>query len=528
MALPATGVSLSAVNTELVNTSTATVNLNDIVVRSLGSNLTTGSQFGMSGLASQSITWTQMVYLTNGNARFASLMPFVDETCYYELHAVDTTVGETYTGSVQVRKLYLNGQTAQVTALQSTSLASSEPAGLGASGMGPQTNSDIYTWLVGPTLVRINSAGIIQAQKRYTINGFAAGPTQERSIGVDAAGNAYFGYVVANNNMGQQDHSGIISVDPSLNIRWAIRFQNFGSNPFKRTAIRDITCDASGNVWVKTTEIDFSTTWQNGVGLIRLNTSGTILSRVAFTTNTGTGGSNSLIGSYVYSTAAGYSISAREAPDKISVSFYNSAGTLQWVRRVSIVEADEFPAINGGCSTDSSGNVYVVTGSRDIVRDEGGIAVGSRWTVRLLKINSAGTLQWQRRIRMSQAVGTTQWNFAQPMEKSQPIYFSRSNDSRVTIGFAAGYLDDYSWYTVPFIMTINADGSGTGTYSLGTFDGFEVVVIYEATTDLSLTTASQTSMTPLAASAPPTIVTVATTDITNVTPQTPPAPRTNI
>lgn len=523
MAIPATDIQLSAVNTELGSGSTATVNLNNIRVRSLGSNLSTGSSFGMSGFAGQSGTWVQAVNSASDYSQFINqsgggLMPLADQSCFYEIyqHMFDINTQET---QIQIRKLYLNGQTAQVTAI--TGLGVPQEDYPIAAGMGPNTDSDLYIMITAPLrLVRINSAGSVVAQKTYTVNGYVMnwdGTT--RSLAVDSSGNVYFAYGLTGVGAGI-DQFGIVSVDSSLNPRWAISFPRVFS-PEIESRLTRITCDSSGNIWAYMWEKNSGLAWTNGVGLIKLNSSGTILSRTAFTTRTAINGSYPFgAPTSIYSTAAGYAVSS-SSPGGIYtlyISFYNNLGTLQWVKELTAINNSVIPYEIGACTTDSAGNVYALVG-----------AVNSGFTTLylsyLIKLNSSGTLQWQR--KFTYTLGASDGGIM-PSNSSQSLYFSGENDSRITLFFHGGVIDQYGSSLGPVVFTVKSDGSGTGTYSLGTFGSTAISATYQTTSDIVVTTGSQTSMTPASTGAAPTIVAVASTAISNMTPVTLSAPRTNI
>jgi hypothetical protein len=70
---------------------------------------------------------------------------------------------------------------------------------------------------------------------------------------------------------------------------------------------------------------------------------------------------------------------------------YNNSGTLQWQKKITLSGA----TVEGGLNAvDSSGNIYFAIG---------GSISGSPQFVLLLKFNSSGTLQWQRKITNNSA-----------------------------------------------------------------------------------------------------------------------------
>jgi hypothetical protein len=109
---------------------------------------------------------------------------------------------------------------------------------------------------------------------------------------------------------------------------------------------------------------------------------------------------------------------------KSGVAKYDSSGTLQWQRQVNIASGNALTI-----DIDSSGNVYAISSDGN----------------NLLKYNSSGTLQWQRVF-----TGTT-------------IQFTGVHYDNGNV-YVTGLFD-----TNGGIFIVKDDGSGTGTYTLGTY-----------------------------------------------------------
>ena len=73
---------------------------------------------------------------------------------------------------------------------------------------------------------------------------------------------------------------------------------------------------------------------------------------------------------------------------------YNSSGTKQWTKQLGSVSSDSAK----GVATDSSGNVYLVGGTKGRLN---GISNSGRTDAFMIKYNSSGTKQWTKQLGSS-------------------------------------------------------------------------------------------------------------------------------
>jgi hypothetical protein len=143
----------------------------------------------------------------------------------------------------------------------------------------------------------------------------------------------------------------------------------------------------------------------------------------------------------------------------IIVIKYNSSGTLQWQRRLG---NSGITNILRDCSLDSSGNLYVVGYS------------GANWMA--AKYNTSGVIQWQRSIGFSGVSKTGQAN-------------------SVLVDGTSYYMGGLTNAETPasngiFITRLPTDGTYTGTY---TVNGYSVTYAVSTLTETALTFTSGAS-----------------------------------
>tara|TARA_R110000796_G_C14534932_1_gene432289 strand:+ start:166 stop:1494 length:1329 start_codon:yes stop_codon:yes gene_type:complete len=135
---------------------------------------------------------------------------------------------------------------------------------------------------------------------------------------------------------------------------------------------------------------------------------------------------------------SGYSNGPGQGGNDLIVAKYNSSGTLQWQKRMGGSGAD----VGHGVATDSSDNVYVV--GHTASTGQGG------YDLLITKYDSTGSLQFQR------VLGATSGEYG------EGIAIDSNDDIHVfgyTTSTGAGG-DDY------FVAKLPSDGSLTGTYNL--------------------------------------------------------------
>jgi len=128
------------------------------------------------------------------------------------------------------------------------------------------------------------------------------------------------------------------------------------------------------------------------------------------------------------------------------IAKWNSSGTLQWQRKIAA--APDVGIVANGIDVDSSGNLYISGETGGI--SELGTTGGTDGL--LLKYNSSGELQWQRKL-YSPTTGVE--------EPLNNIVIDNSTSSIYGTGFASGDAGSSLVFRLP------TDGSLTGTYSLG-------------------------------------------------------------
>lgn len=193
----------------------------------------------------------------------------------------------------------------------------------------------------------------------------------DNAIAVDSSGNSYIagigqsissgdllGYIVKYNNDGATQWVYTLSGASTINIYW-----------------KDITVDSSSNTYVIGSYQPSSGGW----GMAKYNSSGTIQWQKLWDydiTQDGYGATMSPNGNIIFT--------GRNATDIITMAI-NSSGSPQWTRRITSATGNQ----NGhAVATDSSNNVYVVAIDSNIT--SGAISI--------IKFNSTGTLQWQKRL----------------------------------------------------------------------------------------------------------------------------------
>lgn len=163
---------------------------------------------------------------------------------------------------------------------------------------------------------------------------------------------------------------------------------------------------------------------------------------------------------------------------------YNSAGTLQWQRRIGADLTDQAVSVD----TDSSGNVYI-TGPTS--------AIGLGVTCFIAKYDASGDILWQNRLRRAVALPFS----------SDDITLGISVDTKGAIVISAlvgrsNNIADLMFARLP------SDGSRTGIYGSYVYDAAGLTT---ATTTLTAATATLTAATTTLTASTPTYATVTPT-----------------
>lgn len=116
---------------------------------------------------------------------------------------------------------------------------------------------------------------------------------------------------------------------------------------------------------------------------------------------------------------------------------HNSSGVLQWQRRIQGTSGTLYAQ---RCAVDSSDNLYVICTNPDAFT-----------SLVIVKYNGSGAIQWQRSLTLN----------------NQSVSIREFSISGNNIIFSSGYGVSSNLYTNGFVIKIPTDGSKTGTYSVG-------------------------------------------------------------
>ena len=218
-------------------------------------------------------------------------------------------------------------------------------------------------------IAKYNTSGAIQWQRNL---GTSLDADYGYSIALDSSGNVYI--CGESNQSGTYDFR-VAKYDTSGTIQWQKRLGGSGSD-----AAYSVAVDSSGNVYVCGTS-DSSSTYRFQIA--KYNTSGAIQWQRSL------GGSGNDFGysvavdssSNVY--VCGYSLVGSYYDFQIAK--YDTSGAIQWQRRLGSSSGQDY---GYSIAVDSSGNVYVC----------GTSVVGSSFDFQIAKYNTSGTIQWQRRL----------------------------------------------------------------------------------------------------------------------------------
>jgi len=227
---------------------------------------------------------------------------------------------------------------------------------------------------------KYNSSGTLLWQQTLypssgTISAWAYGIT------TDSSGNVYVCGRSATVNL-------IYKLNSSGTIQWQKKLDDGQSPKIKILYFYGIVIDNSGNLYVCGN--NYNSALVPVITVAKYNSSGTLLWQNSLTDNAGTPndiGRGIAIDSSanVYVVGFGYNSSSAFVG---SISKWNSSGTLQWQRTMTDTYSGPSDFLYG-ISIDSSDNLFV-TG--------GGLNASGQPIISISKWNSSGTLQWQRTI----------------------------------------------------------------------------------------------------------------------------------
>jgi hypothetical protein len=471
MTLPATNIHLSAVNTELGNTSTASINLNTSRVRSLGSVATTGTTFSMSSFANKSGTWistsdTSLNFSQPDTYAVGLAIPATTQDFVYSVSRPSIFPTPPYQ-QARIDKFYVNGAVAESFALAGTNLY---PRDIAVSF----NNTAIYvaTNSAGEAFVKMSTTGnTVLGSCNYNIaGGFVV--FNYAAISIDASDNCYIAAAKVDPITFDTFYI-FFSVDSSLSPRWGVVMPYvIGSNIATATSSK---LDSSGNVYVGVTHYQNGAVGEYAGGYIKYSSSGTELSRTfryasIFTEWAGSiGVNNSGAVAIVGAGTLFYAITV----------YFDSSGTYQWSRAIVETSGDyQFQSV--GATVDDVGNVYSVFSVFDTTNN-------TAFTL-LLKYNSSGVLQWQRKISQN---FNPDWGIV-PRTGNSPLIISGVNQELITVGLTLR-LATGSTYEDQCTLTVRTDGSGVGNYAF-TIGAYSFTISYAASTftDSAFTTTAST------------------------------------
>jgi len=278
-------------------------------------------------------------------------------------------------------------------------------------------------------IAKYNTSGTIQWQKQLA--GVGTKNEYGTSIAVDSASNVY---VSAYSNAGGATYDILtFKLDSFGNMSWQ---RSLGGTGGTGTDFGiGIALDSASNVYV-TGFSDNNSTYD--LVLAKYNTTGTLQWQRTLGNNTG--GSDAGNG-VVVDSANNIYVTGLINGIGILVAKYNSSGAIEWQR--SLTGSATISAV--GAAVDSSNNVYV-TAYGDISGSG-----GANYDIFTAKYDSAGTLQWQRKLSTT----ASDQSYGIALDSSGSMY-------NIGVTYVSGV-------AVALLTKFPSDGTLTGTYSLGGF-----------------------------------------------------------
>ena len=276
-------------------------------------------------------------------------------------------------------------------------------------------------------------------------------------VATDSSGNVYVtggtkGGLDGNTSAGNTDLF-VVKYNSSGTKQWTKQLGSSGLD-----SANGITIDSSGNVYV--TGVTFGgLDWNTSAGandlfVVKYNSSGT----KEWTEQLGSASSDYANGVATDSSGnvyvAGVTYGGLDGNSKgnsdLFVVKYNSSGTKQWTKQYGTDRYDEAR----GVATDSSGNVYVVGGTKGNLN---GISNSGRTDAFVIKFNSSGTKQWTKKL------GTWQNDLANGVatDSSGNFYVTGFTYQHLDGNTSAGKAD-------LFVVKYNSSGTKQWTKQLGT------------------------------------------------------------
>jgi len=277
-------------------------------------------------------------------------------------------------------------------------------------------------------------------------------------VATDSSGNVYVtggtkGGLDGNTSAGNTDLF-VVKYNSSGTKQWTKQLGSSGLD-----SANGITIDSSGNIYV--TGVTFGgLDWNTSAGandlfVVKYNSNGT----KEWTKQLGSPSSDYANGVATDSsgnvyvagvTYGGLDGNSNQDNADLFVVKYNSSGTKQWTKQYGTGEYDEAR----GVATDSSGNVYVVGGTKGNLN---GISNSGRTDAFVIKFNSSGTKQWTKKL------GTWQNDLANGVatDSSGNFYVTGFTYQDMDGNTSAGNAD-------LFVAKYNSSGTKQWTKQLGT------------------------------------------------------------
>ena len=324
-------------------------------------------------------------------------------------------------GSLTFQKTFYNSGEGSCVALDSSG---NIYTGSGASG---------FNGSLDAITVKHNSSGVQQWAKARGGSGYDV----NNAIVSDANGNNYSVGLQRNGNVNKP---GIIKYNSSGTNQFSKSIGTSGSTPHGSAYCASI--NSVGNICWGGFVGPISGAYPGGIH--QINSSGSLQYSVKITDGTDMSIRGMASDGSGNTTAVGWveGISpASGVKQGVIIKYANTGGpSISWGRKVSVNFSGTYkPVIFYGCALDSSNNLYVVGTSADA----SDVVSGN-----IVKYNSSGTLQWQRRIKS----GTTNLYAVNVTSDDNIVVTGQTN------GVGSGNYD-------VIVLHLNSDGSGAGTYA---------------------------------------------------------------
>lgn len=451
MALPATNISLNAVNENLGNTATANITLNNSRVRSLtGSSAASGSTFNMSSLSNQSGTWFKYFPVPN-DYDWYRLLSYSNNDKFSVFSFQPTFNVDATNAGIGRLDSYLNASE-KVNYVYTVNVAENYRTYFIDVAANSSASTLYYTTRYYGEFGYINgflkttTSGSIVAAKyfaTYVIN---------QSLGLDSSENLYFN-LVAPTAVGGFNY-GVGSVNSNLDWRWGRRFQE-GAPNFNGFEIAVSGVMSSGNICASVKEQITESQWD--FRYMQLNPA-----------------NGDIVGINSYYITNYQSVGIASSNTSGQTILFMSPNTLGYPPAVVLFNGDR--TINAVRTVSFNGTNSLYVNSYKILDDGTVYLVGNCFgggstgipfgqnPLFIIKMTFSGTILWVRGIQYSFSgpSGTT----VGAVQGRSNIEVTGDNQGIVSIGITAGTTNEYGEVVGnPVLLNIRADGSGTGTYS---------------------------------------------------------------